>query len=379
MSRPTRLAAVRATLLSIIALSCVNVVPALAKPGHVLAARPEHAENLTVTSILYQSTGLRGDPIQVTGYVVVPDGPTPVSGRPIVAWAHPTTGVAVSCAPSLSGNPLGRVPGLAEMLRRGFIVAATDYPGLGVGGPHPYLVGISEGRAVLDSVRAARELAGRGASDRFVVWGHSQGGQAALFAGKLARGYAPELRLEGVAAAAPASELAALFDADLSTPAGKILTALTLYSWSRVYHVPLAPVLAPMQIQEVNRTAASCLDTIGGLLDLRLDEIQLQTSFLKVNDLTEISPWRGLIARNTPTPPIGDFPVFLAQGTADTIVPFRVTANYAGKLCASGNAVDFLEMPGVSHTSATIVSAPQAVEWMSERFAGRPAPNTCTR
>jgi hypothetical protein len=35
---------------------------------------------------------------------------------------------------------------------------ATDYPGLGTPGVHAYLMGESEGRAVLDSVRAARNL-----------------------------------------------------------------------------------------------------------------------------------------------------------------------------------------------------------------------------
>lgn len=369
--------AVSAVLLLAVVLFGLSTVPAAARPGRVLADTPEQAEGATITSILYESTGLRGEPIEVTGYVVIPHGPVPKGGRPIVAWAHPTTGVARTCAPSLGGNPLGRIPGLAEMLRRGFIVAATDYAGLGIGGPHPYLVGISEGRSVLDSVRAARALAGRAASNRFVVWGHSQGGQAALFTGALARRYAPELRLEGVAAAAPASELAALFSDDLGTPAGKILTAFTLYSWARIYHAPLAPVLGPSQLREVNRIAGECLDDIEGLIDLRLDAIPLQTTFLKIKDLTRISPWRGLIARNTPTPPLGDFPVFLAQGTADTIVPFRVTANYASKLCRAGNRVDFLELPNVSHSFAAFDSAPEAVAWMSGRFAGYPAPNTC--
>jgi len=43
---------------------------------------------------------------------------------------------------------------------------------------HPYLIGESEGRAVLDSVRTARDLPDAGASHRFAVWGHSQGGPA---------------------------------------------------------------------------------------------------------------------------------------------------------------------------------------------------------
>ena len=78
------------------------------------------------------------------------------------------------------------IPHLQALIALDYVVAATDYPGLGTPGPHPYLVGESEGRAVIDSVRAARDLEKVGASTRYAVWGHSQGGQAALFAGEIA-------------------------------------------------------------------------------------------------------------------------------------------------------------------------------------------------
>ena len=41
---------------------------------------------------------------------------------------------------------------VASYLTQGWTVTATDYPGLGTPGGHPYLVGDSEGRAVIDSV-----------------------------------------------------------------------------------------------------------------------------------------------------------------------------------------------------------------------------------
>ena len=53
--------------------------------------------------------------------------------------------------------------------------------GSGTPGVHPYLIGDSEAYSVLDSVRAARELPDAKAQKRFAVWGHSQGGHAALF------------------------------------------------------------------------------------------------------------------------------------------------------------------------------------------------------
>ncbi len=163
---------------------------------------------------LYRSTGLKGEPIPVSGAIFIPSGPAPAGGRNVIAWAHPTSGVAPACAPSLYPDRAGLIWNLREMLGQGYVVVATDYPGLGTDGIHPYLIGESEGRAVLDSVRAARHLTKGGASNRFAVWGHSQGGHAALFTGEIAARYAPELELVGVAAAAPATYLVELFDDD---------------------------------------------------------------------------------------------------------------------------------------------------------------------
>ena len=74
-----------------------------------------------------------------------------------------------------------QMAGLRQLIEQGAVVAATDYPGLGTTGPHPYLVGDSEARAVIDSVRAAHNLPGAETGNSFAVWGHSQGGQASLF------------------------------------------------------------------------------------------------------------------------------------------------------------------------------------------------------
>ena len=104
-----------------------------------------------------------------------------------MAWAHPTTGVVPHCAPSLAIFVFQQMAGLRQLIEQGAVVAATDYPGLGTPGPHPYLVGDSEARAVINSVRVARSLPGVGGGNSFAVWGHSQGGQASLYTGLIAR------------------------------------------------------------------------------------------------------------------------------------------------------------------------------------------------
>jgi hypothetical protein len=117
-------------------------------------------DNAAAYRVLYRSVGLHDEPIAVSGVIVIPTGPEPPGGRPIVAWAHPTTGIVPRCAPSRALFAFQQIQGLRPMVDRGYVVAATDYPGLGTAGPHPYLVGTSEARAVLDSVRAARTLPG---------------------------------------------------------------------------------------------------------------------------------------------------------------------------------------------------------------------------
>src|SRR2546430_1245323 len=191
-------------------------------PGHLLLKLPMQGapRGASAWRVLYVSSGLSGKPIPVSGVIMIPNDPAPGPGRDVVAWAHPTTGVQDDCAPSLKSDFFKRIPGLADMLSRGFIVTATDYPGLGTPGTHPYLVGVSEGRAVLDSVRAARQLAP--VSRRFAVWGHSQGGHAGLFAGQLAQNYAPEFSLKGIAVAAPATDLKSLLSEDIGSEIGKV-------------------------------------------------------------------------------------------------------------------------------------------------------------
>ncbi|MBC8013219.1 MAG: alpha/beta fold hydrolase [Methyloceanibacter sp.] len=330
--------------------------------------------------ILYRSTGLKGEPIAVSGAIFIPPGAPPAGGRNVIAWAHPTSGVVEACAPSLMPDVSGMIWGLAGMLKQGYVVVATDYPGLGVPGQiHPYLIGVSEGRAVLDSVRAARALPRSGASNRFAVWGHSQGGHASLYTGELAASYAPDLKLVGVAAAAPATYLVELFDADKSSSTGKELTAMALYSWSKLYKQPATGLVQPGAMGAFERMAHDCIESVAEFAAIEKAEKPLEhQQFLKV-DPTEVEPWRGIMQRNTPGQMPAGAPVFIAQGTADTTVPPQITKRFGNALCKQGTRVSFILLNGVSHTFAAKNSVGPALAWMGDRFRGAPAPSDCQR
>jgi alpha-beta hydrolase superfamily lysophospholipase len=350
-------------------------------PGSIIRFEPMSGAPLGAQAyrVLYRSTGLRGETIPVSGVIIVPSGAAPAGGRDIVAWAHPTSGVVSRCAPSEAYFAFQTIMGLREMVRRGYIVAATDYPGLGTQGPHPYLVGSSEARAVMDAVRAARQLPSAQASDRYVVWGHSQGGQAALFTGMLANSYAPELHLLGVAAAAPATDLGALLRDDADTDGGRNVTAMTLWSWHRVYGLPIDQWVAPAAMPAVDALSNECIESLYDMLQRRYSQRPLRTQFLTrpIGELTQKEPWRSLVAANSPGTLPADIPVLLTQGGGDRLVLPGITRAYAQRLCSAGSRVEYVELPGVRHGFIGADSALQAVNWITDRFEGLRAPSNC--
>jgi acetyl esterase/lipase len=348
-------------------------------PGTIIKQEPLAGAPLNASAfrILYRSTGLRGEPIAVSGVLVIPAGSGLPGGRPIVAWQHPTSGVDQACAPSLSPSVLQMIQGLREMLGHGYVVVATDYPGLGTAGQHPYLVGFSEGRAVLDAVRAARSQPGADTGERFVVWGHSQGGHATLFAGLLARDYAPELKLLGVAAAAPATDLTALSKGSAGSADSQLFTAMLMWAWSRVLDAPLDRLVAPADFPAVELLARQCFDPPFDSETQPVEKPMPDVSYKMSAEIAATEPWRSLAADNTPGPLPADIPIFLAQGSADTTIPPEVTARYAERLCHAGSAVHKIVMAGVTHRFIARDAANAAVDWINDRFEGRAAPNDC--
>jgi len=348
------------------------------KPGTIIRVWPLDGGgpgNSEAYRFVYRSTGLNGKTIPVSGSIFYPSSSPPAGGRNVIAWAHPTSGVVPDCAPSLYPDVAGTIWNLGTMLKQGYVVVATDYPGLGTDGIHPFMIGVSEGRAVLDSVRAAKEISHAGASNRFAVWGHSQGGHAALYTGQLAKSYAPELELVGVAAAAPATNLVELFKDDADTE--QDLISMALLAWSKLYNIPPSSLVKPQMMAAFNKTARGCLTSIRQFETLEDNVKPLQKGQWLKADPTETQPWKGIMLKNIPGQTPIRVPVFIAQGTADTIVQPHVTKQFAKELCGKGVRVYFVALPGTSHVFAGRDAAPTAIRWMDDRFRGAAAPSSC--
>ncbi|HIN57128.1 lipase family protein [Acinetobacter pittii] len=161
------------------------------------------------SSILtYKMLGQSGQEVQATSLVFTPNTPPPVGGWPIVVWAHGTTGVADTCAPSKAALADSTKDLISKLLAAGYVVVAPDYEGLGTPGIHPFLNIKSEAFSITDAVVAARNyLSQRNllTSKKWLTVGHSQGGHAALGAAQYAS--RAQLDYKGTVAVAPASNL----------------------------------------------------------------------------------------------------------------------------------------------------------------------------
>ncbi len=279
--------------------------------------------------VLYHSRALDGRDVAVSGIVVAPRGHVPAGGRPVVSWAHGSTGLSDRCAPSRSPAAATDLALADEYLARGYVVAATDYEGLGTPGPHPYLVGESEGRSVLDAARAAGNLAAAGADETVVVAGHSQGGQAALFAGELAPEYAPELQVRGVAALAPVTEMATQFGGTAATPDVAGFLAMEMEGVRAAFPAAdvdavLVPGVAAV-LRSLDR-AACLLAILAGFRDQRITVLRADPSSVRsVGDA---------LRRSTPGYAPTRIPVAVFQGARDSLVAAASTAAYVARASA---------------------------------------------
>jgi acetyl esterase/lipase len=267
-----------------------------------------------------------------------------------------------------------------RVLEQHWVLVATDYVGLGTAGPHPYLIGQGEGRSALDAIRAAHQLSGLEISDRTVVWGHSQGGHAALWTGGLAATYAPELDIVGVASLAPASDLEALV-ANLGSVTGGILfAAYALAGYEAAYadvrDTDYVDPSARTLLRELSkrcladpRTIVSVVEALAIARDRDVFSRPLTTG-----------PMLAHLQANTPSRPI-PAPLLIAQGLTDPLVVPGVQRAYVRARCDAGQALEYLAVPDRDHVALVEADSPlipALIQWTSDRFAGLPATNGCS-
>ena len=343
------------------------------RPGGLISATPIVAPaGSRAWRVLYHSRAVDGRDVPVSGVIVAPTGKAPAGGRPVVSWAHGTHGLADACAPSRAIDVAYRIPGVRDFLKAGYVVVATDYEGLGTPGEHPYLVGASEARGVLDLARAALQLPRANASANVLVYGHSQGGQAALFAGELAPSYAPELHVLGVAAVAPVSDVTTMLPGAARIPALLGYVVMAAVGLHAAYpSVDLTTVLTPQTLAHLSIVDQLCSDDV---VDYFAEQPASQVIVRNPVDVPAIA---ALEAQNRAGTGASAAPLFIIQGDQDLLVPKPQTDRYVQRACTLGDRVLYRVYPGRDHVGARDASVRDVEAWIADRVAGAVAPSSC--
>lgn len=368
--------------------------------------------------IAYISSDVAGRKTIVTGLILAPVGPAPKEGRPIMAWAHGTTGSAQNCGPSqiidptralnqyflIDGNSWTDfgIPHGQEFIDQGYVVVATDYQGLGGGGKHQYAVAQTNGRDLINSARAARSMKEVGAGKKTVLYGWSQGGGATIAAASLPdyqaqKGTAADdLQYLGFVALAPQDIAAMLPNLPKDEAAAKkLMNEFTQANVPNVFlfahyvmglwgtqaafpDLKLTDVLTEEGAKVVDALSRNkCVHVLADSFSYAYgDHYQ---SLLRPEPSNTRAWLQAFVGGSVkPVKPVA--PVIVYWGTKDTAVPPIMHALYQKQMCAMGANVARIQLPGEqTHFTTPGVSAPMYLEWIKDRIAGKPIANGCPK
>jgi pimeloyl-ACP methyl ester carboxylesterase len=329
----------------------------------------------TALRIIYRTQRADGTMAFSSGMVFIPDGKA-TGPRPVVAWAHGTVGLGPGCAPSRSAHPVTDLSFVPSMLARGWIVTATDYAGLGTSGPSGYLIGDDEANDVLNSVRALQYIPSAHAGTSFAVWGHSQGGHTALFTAARTHSYAPDLHLVATVASAPAAEPVPLLNQTYNSTVAWVIGPEVLTSWPAAYRgLPVRSVLSGAGYDNYKRIAQKCITSaaVEGVI-----RNTIKQPLFNGNPLSD-SRWKAVAAEQTAPLLSPSQPLMVVQSLGDQVVLPNTTALYIRRACAARSDLTSLWLADVGHIQLFSDIGPAVVNWLGDRFAGRPTAPTCNQ
>ena len=366
--------------------------------------------------IAYISSDISGRKTISTGLIVVPVGAAPAGGRPVMTWAHGTTGSAQNCGPSQVIDPAAPlneyflvggnswtdygIPAAEEFVKEGYVIVATDYQGLGGGGRHQYSVAATNGMDTLNAARAAISMKETGANKKTLVYGWSQGGGAAIaLAGmpeyiKQTGTIADNLDIVGFVALAPQ-------DISILAPAGKLdqaaadkyfqdsqkmffdnvfnFTHATMFYWGTQAAFPnlkLSDIFTDDGVKVANEIYNNkCMHAASDTFNFNYGSNY--ASLIKQKPSNTVAWAQAMQKGGVPVvKPVA--PIQIYFGTKDTAVPPMMHKLYQEQACKLGGYVGRMQLPGEqSHFTTPGSSKPFYISWVKDRIAGKPLANAC--
>lgn len=366
--------------------------------------------------IAYISSDVSDRKTIATGLIVAPTGPIPSGGRPVMSWAHGTTGSAQNCGPSQMINPAvplnlyflvgGNswndygIPALEEFIQEGYVVVATDYQGLGGGGKHQYSVAGSNARDAINAARAAYDLKETGANKKTLIYGWSQGGGATLAAAGSSdyinqTGTASDnlemlgfvaLAPDYIASLAPSRQLdQAAADKFIAAGSSQFssnvfdFTHATMYFWgtqAAYPHLQLTDLFTEEGAKVVeNIYSNKCMHVASDTFNFQYGSNF--KSLLKQTPSNTLA-WADALLKGSAPLAKPAAPVMIYFGDKDTTMPPVMGKIYQEQACKLGGQVGRMQLPGEqNHFTTPGVAQPFYLPWIKDRVAGKTVSNSC--
>lgn len=331
------------------------------------------------TRILYKTTNRTGRAIAVSGTVLVPTARwVGVGSRPVIGYAAGTQGLADRCAPSRQFSEGIEYEGVVmeALLQRGYAIAMTDYEGLGTAGVHTYLDRVSQGRAVLDAVRAAQQLSGSGLTSNSPVGiqGYSQGGGGAAAAVELVPSYAPELKIRGAVVGAVPADLAKVavnLDGSLYSSFG----FFALRGLAESYGIDFTPYLNAEGVAAMTAVEQDCVFDLLDNAFVRSETLSLDGR--PFSSLMTREPFKSIIEQQRIGTIRPTVPVLVSHSVLDDVIPYPVGRAMAKSWCRKGANVRLSSNLAPLHVGGIVPFAVEAQLFWERRFAGLPQLSNC--
>ena len=363
------------------------------KPGTVIRSRPTCIGDLQVPvpykawDVMYLSTGAENAHGQPSDFHATPSVDTglivePLTGatHPLVAWATAEDSDSTLKAPSYvmaQGNS-GDNATWQWALGNGWDVVVPDYEGPG----SAYSAGPLEGHGMLDGIRAAENLSAEdglaGRQTQAGLWGYSGGAMATSWASELAPTYAPELRIVGVAEGGVPADVHTVFDTINSGYLAPGLAFASALGANAAY-----PNLMPMSLlNKAGLALAANMRATGNSSYPQTyppQNVSMYTACgCNPNDLPNQFPTVAEVGRTVnPGQHVPKAPLFIYHDYNDELIPIGGVEKLVDYYCQGGATVEFRVNAGDEHVSNAVVGAPEALAYLTSRFNGVPAPDTC--
>ncbi len=359
-------------------------------PGAILRSRRvtlKGATNLasgTAYQLLYRTTVATGRPIATVTTLMLPSIPV-LGPRRLLSYQTAEDSLTQKCAPSYtlqsgSGSTQNAESfEMAQGLINGWDVVVPDYEG-----PRSeWAVGPLEGRTTLDSIRAVEHFPPamlQGPRTEVAMMGYSGGAIPTVWANAIASRYAPKLQIVGDAAGGIAADpIENLVAVNGSAFAGAIIGVSVAVN--RAYpQLRLSSLLnakgRALAVQDGNDESGCA----GSVTNAPFGKISDYSNYATPQAIAAVRRVRKTFAKlDLITGPVPRAPSYWYNAIHDELAIIRPVDELFAADCARGATIDYYRDPAVEHNVGAGAYVLPAFNYLKDRFAGKPAPDTCPR